>query len=168
MKNIPPYSNQTTSKAAAAAMKPNVKQVRAIVEKVWKDAGPDGLADPQAIDILRGSHYDIEGGTVRARRNELIEDPKGPKIMDSGRKWHNPKSNRNVIVWVHTDYVDPAIVADFARRIAAEQKNKSRRASATQMRQKLQKIHRTAQAALSKPNKNGFLQIILDETQDFA
>lgn len=91
--NLPPYSEPTTSKDAAKALKPSRREIT--LEKVYAfiaAAGPYGATDEEIQIGLA-----MAGNTQRPRRGELLE---GGRIAQSGTRL--TQSGRQAKVWVAT------------------------------------------------------------------
>jgi hypothetical protein len=87
-----PFSNQSTSLAAARSIAPRADSLRTIVLAAIMESR-DGLA---AFEIERVAG--LSGNTVRPRLVEL-RATKRPLIKDSGRT-RNTDSGRPAIVWI--------------------------------------------------------------------
>jgi predicted ArsR family transcriptional regulator len=85
---FPPHSNATTSREAAAEIKPKATAIR---EKVYEALRRDnGLTCDEACAILR-----IDGNTARPRIRELVI---AGRVRDGGRR-RTTDTGRKAIVW---------------------------------------------------------------------
>lgn len=102
---MPPYSNPTTSYAAAVAMIPFAKTLR---ERVWNAilaAGPDGHTDDELIALLG-----IEAHTQNPRRRELVQQG---LVVNSGHT-RKTRKGRKAMVWVAVQFHTATTVASTA------------------------------------------------------
>lgn len=89
-----PFSNPTTSKAAAESMKPHAQIIRERIISLIKLCGPNG-ATADEIECELG----IQGSTVRPR---LVELRAAGRITTEGEV-RKTRGGRMALAWVATD-----------------------------------------------------------------
>lgn len=95
-----PYSNSTTSRAAARSLdQPKTVRDRRAIATFLADCGAKGGAD---FEIHAGLP-DIHENALRARRGELLEEKRRAITDEPGERRINPATGKSAIVYFITD-----------------------------------------------------------------